>query len=48
MAPLGWPSPTGMSALTSLTQNLGLVVFTLLLVGLMLYLVYAMLRPERF
>jgi len=36
------------SDLSAIDQNLGLAVFTGLLLGLMFYLVYAMLRPERF
>ncbi|MFG1530379.1 MAG: potassium-transporting ATPase subunit F [Thermoplasmata archaeon] len=37
-----------MSVLSAVGQNLGLAVFTGLLLALMFYLVYAMLRPERF
>ncbi|MHB1916531.1 MAG: K(+)-transporting ATPase subunit F [Thermoplasmata archaeon] len=37
-----------MSDLSAVSQNLGLSVFTGLLLGLVVYLVYAMLRPERF
>ena len=36
MDPLGW-----------VQQNLGLVIFTVLVGGLVVYLVYAMLFPER-
>jgi K+-transporting ATPase KdpF subunit len=32
----------------SLGSNVGLVVFTLLVVGLLSYLTYSMLNPERF
>ncbi len=31
-----------------LTQNLGLIVLTVLAVGLTIYLVYSMVHPERF
>lgn len=37
-----------MGVAASLTQNLGLWVFTLVTVGLILYLLYAMLNPTRF
>ncbi|MHB1931474.1 MAG: K(+)-transporting ATPase subunit F [Thermoplasmata archaeon] len=37
-----------MSGLSALSQNLGLAVFTGILLGLTVYLVYAMIRPERF
>jgi K+-transporting ATPase KdpF subunit len=40
--------PVDMSVLSAVGQNLGLAVFTGLLLALMFYLVYAMLRPERF
>ncbi len=36
MDPLGW-----------VQQNLGLVIFTLLVLGLVVYLVYDLLYPER-
>lgn len=37
-----------MGLLASLTQNLGLWVFTLVTLGLIVYLLYAMLNPTRF
>lgn len=37
-----------MGILTSLTQNLGLWVFTAVTAGLIVYLLYAMLNPTRF
>lgn len=37
-----------MGPLTALAQNLGLVTLTLIAVGLTFYLLYAMIRPERF
>jgi K+-transporting ATPase KdpF subunit len=37
-----------MGLTAALTQNLGLWVFTLVTVGLIVYLLYAMLNPTRF
>lgn len=37
-----------MGLLVALAQNLGLVTLTLIAIGLTVYLLYAMVRPERF
>jgi len=37
-----------MDLVSTLAQNLGLVAFTVLSVGILLYLLYAMLNPTRF
>ena len=40
--------PLGTVALASLAPHLGLILFTVLTAGIALYLIYTMLRPDRF
>lgn len=42
------PAAGPMDLLSALTQNFGLLVFTVIGIGLAIYLAYYMVRPQRF